>query len=251
MRKSIVIIATTLVSVGLVLGAAFVVVAQGSDRPERAAQASTGRSVVGESEGESRSEGGGQAGRQVITTGSTDTSAQEAPAEGSRPHQSGTQLIGDPTEDIRFGRDREAGITAKESSLAVTSTLSETIYVFSGVNDDGAKGSGSRTEATAVHCSNFGTTDALVEVQFYQFDGTTVYTGSTTIDVNRTWTFSSQNTSIYTDDVIVGGGSGTDAIAQGFGRVLAAHTDIICTAQLLDPLNNPPTYITSLTMVKP
>ncbi len=150
---------------------------------------------------------------------------------------------------------QERLIDQPQSAQSVTSAASlsapaDLLYVFSGVTDDGAQGGASRKEATAVHCSNFGTTDAQVEVQLYQFDGATVYTGSTTIQVNRTWTFSTQNTLIYSDDVIVGGNPGTNAISQGLGRILADQTSIVCTAQVLDPLNNPPQYMANLTLFK-
>jgi hypothetical protein len=127
------------------------------------------------------------------------------------------------------------------TGVSATGDLS-VLYVFSGVSDDGEQGSTNRREATSVHCTNVVTENVHVEVQIYQWNGTNVYTGTVTMPANRTFTFSTQNTTIYFDDVILGGSPGTDAIFQGSGRVLADHPGVICTAQVLDPLNYPPEF---------
>ena len=64
----------------------------------------------------------------------------------------------------------------------------------------------------------------------------------------RTFTYSTQNTTIYFDDVILGGNPGTDAIFQGHGRVYTANPNVICTAQALDPLNYPQFFAVKLPM---
>jgi len=121
-------------------------------------------------------------------------------------------------------------------------------YLFSGVSDDGEQGSASRKEATSIHCTNVSASDNDVEVDVYQWDGIDVFTGTVTMPPNRTFTFSTQNTTIYFDDVILGGVPGTDAIFQGSGRILSASDEVICSAQVLDPLNYPPIFATKLTM---
>jgi hypothetical protein len=121
-------------------------------------------------------------------------------------------------------------------------------YRFSGVSDDGEQGSSNRKEATSIHCTNVSATDNQVEVQLYQWNGTDVFTGTVNMPPNRTITFSTQNTTIYFDDVLLGGSPGTTAIFQGSGRVLSESAEIICTAQVLDPLTYPPTFATKLTM---
>jgi hypothetical protein len=121
------------------------------------------------------------------------------------------------------------------------------LYFFSGVSDDGQQGSASRKEATSIHCTNLDPSDsAQVEVQVYQWNGTDVYTGTTNIGPGRSVTFSTQNTTIYFDDIYLGGGSGTPSIYQGHGRVLSAGKNIICSAQVLDPLNYPTLFVTQL-----
>lgn len=123
------------------------------------------------------------------------------------------------------------------------------VYRFTGVTDDGQKGSPNRKKATAIHCTNVANTNNQVEVQVFQYDGTSVYTGTATISPNRTFTFSTQNTAIYFDDVVLGG-LGTDNIYQGTGRVLAQSKQVICTAQALDPFNLPPSFVVNLDLYK-
>ncbi len=137
---------------------------------------------------------------------------------------------------------------AKSASQAVASSTLPVRYRFSGVSDDGEQGSANRKEATSIHCTNTSTTDNQVEVQVYQWNGTDVYTGTVNMPPNRTYTFSTQNTTIYFDDVLLGGTPGTLAIYQGTGVVLAESAEIVCTAQVLDPLNYPPIFATKLAM---
>jgi hypothetical protein len=64
---------------------------------------------------------------------------------------------------------------------------------------------------------------------------------------NASYTFSTQNTTIYFDDVIMGDGGGTDAIFQGSGQIWADQANaVICTAEVLDPLGYPPVFVTAL-----
>jgi hypothetical protein len=120
--------------------------------------------------------------------------------------------------------------------------------MFSGVTDDGEQGSANRKEATSIHCTNTGSTNNTVEVILYQWNGTDIFTGTVDMPPMRTFTFSTQNTTIYFDDVLLGGSPGTDAIFQGFGVVLSEKPTIACTAQVLDPLGYPPMFMDKLAM---
>jgi len=149
----------------------------------------------------------------------------------------------------------EAGTTGRHlgTGLPADAKVQEgldIIYRFSGVTDDGEQGSASRREATSIHCTNVSTSTTQVEVQIFQWNGTDVYTGTVNMPVNRTFTFSTQNTTIYFDDILLGGSPGTDAIFQGSGIIFADNPNVICTAQALDPLNYPPIFATSLPLYK-
>jgi hypothetical protein len=122
-------------------------------------------------------------------------------------------------------------------------------YRFSGVTDDGAMGAGG-SEATSVHCTNFGSYPAEVEVQIFNFDGS-MFTGAGQLNPRVTYTFSTQSTMVYFDDVIIGGGTGTPAIYQGSGQVLADSEWVMCTAQVLDPSGGRPAFIDALPLHLP
>lgn len=124
-------------------------------------------------------------------------------------------------------------------------------YRFSGVTDDGEQGSASRREATSILCTNTGSEDNRVYVEVYQWNGTDVFTGTVNFPPLRSFTFSTQNTTIYFDDVILGGTPGTDAIFQGYGVVLSEKPSIVCTAEVLDPLGYPPVFLSAVELFKP
>jgi hypothetical protein len=116
----------------------------------------------------------------------------------------------------------------------------------SGASDDGEQGSANRKEATSVHCTNFSTGNAEIEVQVIQWDGLGVFCGVVTAPAGRTFTFSTQNTTIYFDDVILNGSPGTPAIFQGSVLIWSDSPQVRCTAQVLDPINYPPIFVTGL-----
>jgi hypothetical protein len=150
---------------------------------------------------------------------------------------------------------RSGGTTLEGTSLQEWLALTadgdlSVLYMFSGVTDDGEQGSASRREATSIHCTNISLESIQTEVQVYQWSGTDVYTGTVNMPPNRTFTFSTQNTTIYFDDVLLGGSPGADAIFQGSGRVLTSQPGVICTAQVLDPLNYPPAFVSALELFR-
>jgi len=128
---------------------------------------------------------------------------------------------------------------APSGSLAV-------LYTFTGVTDDGAQSAAGRKEATSILCTNLAASNTTVEVHVFNWDGSEVGTGTATVAPNNSYTFSTQNTTIYFEDVILGSGGGTPAIFQGFGEVWTDQTNVICTAEILDPLGYPPVYMDKL-----
>ncbi len=122
------------------------------------------------------------------------------------------------------------------------------LYLFSGATDDGKKGAADRKEATAVTCTNANNVTATIQVKLYQWNGALVGNGSVNVPPLGTRTFSTQNTTLYFDDVILATGGGTDAIFQGSGEVLSNRGAIVCTAIVLDPLGYPPVFMDRLTL---
>jgi len=99
-----------------------------------------------------------------------------------------------------------------------------------------------RRIATSVHCTNFGSTATQAQIQLFSLGAGTVVTAGVTINSNRTWTFSTQSTVIYREDSTLDSG----IIEQGSGRILADQSQLICTAQVLDPTSNPPAFMAKL-----
>ena len=123
------------------------------------------------------------------------------------------------------------------------------LYTFSGAAD--SQNSTPDTAVTSVHCTNAGTSSVQVMVQISDFDNVPTIAGTFTIASNRSATFSSHPTIFYLDDVTLSATG--DDIDQGSGRVLInpSSAKVICTAQVLDPVNNPPEYVINLDLFKP
>lgn len=158
----------------------------------------------------------------------------------------------DRTEGKAGATGRHVNMTTEEALKARQAPAGlSLLYRFTGVSDDGEQGSANRREATSIHCTNVSASDVSLEMQIFQWNGTDVFTGTVSMPPNRTFTFSTQNTTIYFDDLILGGGTGTDAIFQGSGQIWTDASGVICTAQVLDPLNYPPDFATTLDLFGP
>ena len=122
------------------------------------------------------------------------------------------------------------------------------LYMFTGAANQAA---GGRNRATAVHCTNFHASNSVnVRVELYNyFGGTTVWTGYASIASGQSVTFNSQPILAYYSDVILT--PAVPHISQGSGRVLVQqHSQVICTAQVLDADVDPPIYVVELDLFK-
>ena len=115
------------------------------------------------------------------------------------------------------------------------------LYMFTGARDDYAE-LDPDTAATAVHCTNYGSSGVNVLVEISDYDNTPTISGTIWIPPSGSVTFCSQDAPVYAVDVVMW--STSDSINQGSGRVLAdsSSAKIICTAQVIDPANDPPEY---------
>jgi hypothetical protein len=114
------------------------------------------------------------------------------------------------------------------------------LYMFTGVANDNT---GEDQIATAVHCTNFGSTATTVEIQFFQSSGVAALPSAFTdiLSSNESTTYSTQNT-LFTEIPL-----NAAIIEQGSGRVLVKeHPQVICTAQLLQPGAITPTFMVRL-----
>ena len=119
-------------------------------------------------------------------------------------------------------------------------------YMFTGARNSTASPSPS---ATSVHCTNFGSATVTIQVEIFSFGGGSVTSGSAATAPGTTLTFSSRATAIYFDDVTL---LPNIELNQGSGRVLvnANTAKIICTAQVVDPTNNPPLFAVNLDLFR-
>ena len=118
------------------------------------------------------------------------------------------------------------------------------LFMFSGARDTTTAVTNSA--ATSVHCTNFDTNkDADIVVEFADFDNNPVVQLNLIITPQRTRTFSTQNTAFYIEDATA---AIADDIDQGSVAVLGDRNSrkVICTAVVLDPVNNPPAYVHTL-----
>lgn len=111
------------------------------------------------------------------------------------------------------------------------------LYHFSGVlNNAGSWG-------TAIICTNIDPVNStLIEVRLYQFNGNLIDTATILADHHRSVTFESTSISFYVADSLMH----SDPIEQGYGLILTEHKNVICTVQVLDPINNPPAWMETL-----
>jgi hypothetical protein len=119
------------------------------------------------------------------------------------------------------------------------------LYMFTGVANDT---DGEDQVATVVHCTNFGSTATTIGIQFFLSNGNV--TGSTfteNLDPNRTNTYATRPTFFGAEQPL-----NTALIDHGSGRVMVqGHSQVICTAQLLQPGTITPTFMSELDMYKP
>ncbi len=143
---------------------------------------------------------------------------------------------------IAYGQPVAKVIAQEIGSLGLADpppTNYQTLYAFAGVKNDNT----SNVEiATSVHCTNYGTGNVDIKVEFFDTTGSTGYLAQQTLTPNHTWTFSTQETSIYHSETNASAGD----IDQGSGRVTATGITIICTAQVFDDSSSVPEFMTAL-----
>ena len=192
----------------------------------------------------------GSTGKLISSDAQASTDKLEAAGSGGYYSLQNDNLGGPDYKIERPYAEGEASIYSQpEGSIVLSDLLVR--YRFSGVTDDGEQGSANRKEATSIHCTNTGSTNNAVEVIVYQWNGTDIFTGTVNMPPMRTFTFSTQNTTIYFDDVLLGGSPGTDAIFQGSGVILSEHPSVVCTVEVLDPLGYPPVFVSAVELFKP
>lgn len=123
--------------------------------------------------------------------------------------------------------------TSKQLQALQAENRSVQFHFAGALNDTGSD------KATVVQCSNVDDTEATtIEVQLFEYNASSVYTGTVSVDPMETATFESSQVPFYFADVFMNAG----IVEQGYGRILAEHENIICTVQTIDSGNSPPTW---------
>ncbi len=136
-------------------------------------------------------------------------------------------------------RDFESEEESSDQFTRATGEL-KPLYHFANVLNDEIS---SIQEGTAIMCTNLDETESTeVEVQLYQYTGDLGGTGIITIDPFETATFESNTITFYSADVVMDVGF----IEQGYGRILTQHKNVVCTVQILDADNSPPTWMENI-----
>ena len=120
------------------------------------------------------------------------------------------------------------------------------LYMFTGVANESDSG---RDEATSVNCTNFHPTASVeVRVEIFNHDPAAMYAANQTVTAGSTDTWSTQSIVAYNDGLIL---PAVPYVFQGSGRVLVRqHSQVICSAQVLDADVDPPVYAVDLEMFR-
>ena len=132
-----------------------------------------------------------------------------------------------------------------QPAAAVTFPSLTTIYVGSGVLDDGLGTSAG--EATSVHCSNVSGVPVQLRVLILNNAGEVAGSLTRTLAHGATETFSTHLTVIFFD---VGNDLATGAVSQGVVNVEATNSAVFCTAAVIDAAGNPPVFSMPLHLVR-
>jgi hypothetical protein len=179
----------------------------------------------------------------------TPTTHAQGPNDGGRPRDESQSAVSEEVDDSKLREAGTADEVGGQGLIDPTPAGFTMLYMFSGARHRTALGS---QVATVVHCTNYGSEAAAVRVEVFDWDNDAGATFSGEINVlpNRTQTFSTANTQVYVDNVVM-----TQPVAepinQGSGRVLSDKDTIICTAQVIDPAHAWPYFAVKLALHYP
>jgi hypothetical protein len=135
--------------------------------------------------------------------------------------------------------------TLAQPAAAVTFPTLTTIYVGSGVFDDGNVDH--IGEATSIHCSNVSGVSVQVRVLILNATGGIAGSLTRALVHGATETFSTHQTTIFIDG---NGDLATGDVGQGVVNVEATNSAVFCTAAILDAAGDPPVFSMPLHLVR-
>jgi hypothetical protein len=132
-----------------------------------------------------------------------------------------------------------------QPAAAVTFPSLTTIYVGSGVNDNGAPDQ--LGTATSIHCSNVSGVAVQVRALILGSTGSAAGSLTQTLAHGATVTFSTHRTQVFLDETT---SLTTGAVAQGVVNVEATNSAVFCTAHIVGAADNPPAFMGDLHLVR-
>lgn len=117
--------------------------------------------------------------------------------------------------------------TLAQPAAAVTFPSLTTIYVGSGVYDDG--GSAALGNATAIHCSNVSGVAASVRVLILSQSGTVVGSGTQPLQHGQTLVFTTHAVSAFVQFLL-----NTGSLKTGVVNVESTQSAVFCTAMIVE-----------------
>ena len=135
----------------------------------------------------------------------------------------------------------DAGTAAKIPSPPIASPegLLPPIYRITGVRSSVAM-------ATDIHCTNLDSVNVDIYVAFFEYTGALACSiGSAATAPGNTRTLSTADTAVFSEDAFCGS---VPVIGQGYAAVstFPVKANIICSAELVSVLGNPPTTLGAL-----
>ncbi len=136
----------------------------------------------------------------------------------------------------------DAGAVAKTPSPPIASPVGylPPVYRITGVRSSAAM-------ATAIHCTNLDSVNVDINVDFFEYSGAhACYAGFAATAPGTTRTLTTANTDVFSEDSFCPGPA--PPIGQGYAAVSTypVKANIICSAELVSVLGNPPTTLGAL-----
>lgn len=139
-----------------------------------------------------------------------------------------------------------AGIGDKDLPLILGQKV-KLLYTVTGVRD-------SATMATSFHCTSTekaGGNSIVVGIEIFNYDGVlandvTLGDGEVTASPGRTVTLSTSNTAVFAEDNTINATN----IDQGSARIMSDSKNLVCSAMIVDVVNNPPESMVMLPVIR-
>lgn len=153
-----------------------------------------------------------------------------------------TAAFAAPTQAQNRGFERApAGRTLASPEAPSAAPQLQALYKFSGVRDGNA---GPWAIGTMVMCSNHSNAPINARVRIFGVSGTSYANSNFVVEPLHTYTVVTRTIPTYPSQLNLN----LSAVSQGFGMILSDRAALYCTVQVVDALNSPPAFMSTLHM---